>query len=126
LSALHRLLSVLLLLGIGVEFFLAGAGAFGATSFHSHRVVGVVLLAGAVIVLVVAAASRRNPRIALGLAVLVGAQVLLGHLGRTHPWIGAVHGLTAGAVAAVASVNVRMAMADTRGDSYGQMKCAES
>jgi heme A synthase len=95
-----------------VEFFLAGAGAFGATSFHSHRVVGVVLLAGAVIVLVVAAASRRNTRIALGLAVLVGAQVLLGHLGQTHPWIGAVHGLTAAAVAAVASVNVRMAMAD--------------
>jgi hypothetical protein len=112
LSALHRLLSVLLLLGIGLEFFLAGAGAFGATSFHSHRVVGVLLLAGAVIVLVVAAASRRNTRIALGLAVLVGAQVLLGHLGQTHPWIGAVHGLTAGAVAAVASVNVRMAMAD--------------
>jgi hypothetical protein len=73
LSTLHRLLSVLLLLGIGLEFFLAGAGAFGATSFHSHRVVGVLLLAGAVIVLVVSAASRRNTRIALGLALLIGA-----------------------------------------------------
>lgn len=55
-AAVHRLVSLLLLLGVGVEFFFAGAGAFGATSFHVHRVVGFSLLAVAIALLAIAGA----------------------------------------------------------------------
>jgi hypothetical protein len=109
-SALYRLLSTALVLGIGAEFFLAGAGAFGATSFHSHRLLGMALLVAGILTFVFAALARRNARIASGVALLLALQVILGHLGKNHPWIGAVHGLTAALVAAAASINARRAM----------------
>ena len=112
-NAIHRLVSILLLLGVGGEFFLAGAGAFGATSFHSHKVLGVILLVGGVLTLLTALAARRSVGLGLAAAIVIALQVLLGHLGTTHPWVGAVHGLVAGVVAAVVSVNARKAVRST-------------
>ena len=108
-AAVHRLVSLLLLLGVGVEFFFAGAGAFGATSFHVHRVVGFSLLAVAITLLVIAVIDRRNVALGLAVALLVAAQVIEGHLGPQHPWVGAVHGLTAAFVAGAAVINARKA-----------------
>lgn len=106
--AAYRLVSLLLLLGVGVEFFLAGAGAFGATSFHSHKMTGFILLAGAILTFLLAAAARRNVRIGFAVAIAVVLQVGLGDLGTHHPWVGAIHGLGAGLVAAAVGVNARL------------------
>ena len=105
--AAYRLVSLLLLLGVGVEFFLAGATAFGATSSHGHRIVGFALFAGAVLTFVLAVAARRNVRVALAVVAVVVLQVVLGNAGMHHPWVGAIHGLGAGLVAAAVSVNAR-------------------
>jgi len=109
-KSIHRLISVLLLVGVGIEFFLAGAGAFGATSFHSHTVMGMILLAGGVLTLLAAVGARRSIGLGAIVAVLIGVQVLLGHVGEKHPWVGAVHGLVAGIVAAVVGLNARKAV----------------
>lgn len=106
-KALHRLISVLLLVGVGAEFFLAGAGAFGATSFDSHKTLGFALLAGGVLTLLTAVAARTQIRIGGAIAALIILQVILGVVGSHHPWVGAVHGLVAGIVAAVVGVNAR-------------------
>jgi hypothetical protein len=117
-KSIHRLISVLLLVGVGIEFFLAGAGAFGATSFHSHKILGMVLLAGGVLTFLAAVGARRSIRLGAIVAVLVGLQVLLGHLGETHPWVGAVHGLVAGVVAAVVGLNARKAVRGGGADRF--------
>jgi hypothetical protein len=103
----YRLVAVLILLGVGGQFFLAGAGAFGATSYHSHRVLGVVLVALGALGLLLALVSRSRPVVALALEVALLLQLLFGHLGTNHPWIGAIHGLGAVVVAALASVVAR-------------------
>lgn len=107
---IYRLVSVLLLFGVGAEFFLAGAGAFGATSFDSHKMLGFALLAGGALTLLLAIAARRNVRIALAATVVIAVQAGLGAAGSSHPWIGAIHGLLAAAVAGIVSVNARRAM----------------
>jgi hypothetical protein len=106
-TAPYRLLATLLLLGVGVQFFLAGAGAFGAADYHAHRVLGVVLVILGALGLLLALASRTHPVRALALEAALLLQVLFGHLGTMHPWIGAIHGFTAIVVAALASIVAR-------------------
>jgi hypothetical protein len=107
LIAAYRAVAVLTVLGVGVQFFLAGAGAFGATDYHSHRVLGVALAVIGALGLGLALALRRSPVRALALEVAILVQILLGHLGTHHPWVGAVHGAFAIVVAALASVIAR-------------------
>lgn len=106
----HRRLAQLIAAAIAVQFFLAGAGAFGASSFGSHRTLGWLLLAMAVAEMPLALLGRTlvGPSGVLVLATLV--QVLLGVLGsETSPWFGAVHGVNALAVTAAAVSLVRRA-----------------
>jgi hypothetical protein len=95
-NAVQRLLAVLVVAGVAIQFFLAGAGAFGATSYSPHKAVGYALTATALIALLVALLTRR---LLLPSLLLVGAlvvQVALGSLGTSSSnWFGAFHGLNA-------------------------------
>jgi len=107
----QRAIAVLTMALIATQFFLAGAGAFGATSFDAHRTVGSALVLVVLLGLVVAALARRHTAHA---AILVGVTVLqlvLGSLGTDTPWIGACHGLNALVVLAVAGTLARKAFA---------------
>jgi hypothetical protein len=97
---------------IAAQFFLAGAGAFGATSFEAHKAVGSILVLVALLVLLAAALARRfvgHAALFLGATVL---QLVLGTLGADTPWIGAFHGLNAIVVMGVGGTLARRAFAD--------------
>jgi len=69
-------LAVIYLAGVVVQFFLAGLGTFGATSFDAHQAFGLVLALLTLILLVLAVVGK-VPRILIGLAVvLLGLNVL--------------------------------------------------
>jgi hypothetical protein len=98
LVAAQRGLASLSMALVATQFFLAGAGAFGATSFDAHTTVGSVLVLVVLLGLLVAALVRRHvahAAIFLGVTVL---QLVLGTLGSDEPWFGALHGLNAIAV----------------------------
>jgi hypothetical protein len=69
-------LAVIYLAGVVVQFFLAGLGTFGATSFDAHQAFGLVLALLTLILLVLAVVGK-VPRILILLAVaLLGLNVL--------------------------------------------------
>jgi len=103
-------LVTLIVAGVGFQFLLAGAGAFGATSFNAHRVLGWALLFLAGIAFVVALAAMRLVRHSGALLLVVALQAGLGVLGaETQAWFGALHGLNALAVMAAAGTLARRA-----------------
>ena len=83
---------------VATQFFLAGAGAFGATSFDAHRTVGSIAVLVALVGLVLAAVTRRHRGHSAVVAGLLVLQAALGSLGGDEPWVGALHGLNALAV----------------------------
>jgi uncharacterized protein DUF6220 len=96
--AAQRGLASLAMALVVTQFFLAGAGAFGATSFDAHKTVGSVLVLVVLVGLLVAAVARRHvahAAIFLGVTIL---QLVLGTVGADEPWVGAFHGLNAIAV----------------------------
>jgi hypothetical protein len=111
LVAAQRGLAALTMALIATQFFLAGAGAFGATSFDAHTSVGSALVIVVLLALVVAALARRH---AVHAAILLGVtilQLVLGSLGSDEPWIGAFHGLNALVVTGVGGTLARKAFA---------------
>ena len=62
--------AVIYLLGVVVQFFLAGLGVFGATSYDAHRALGFLLGLVAVVLLVLAVGAKL-PRPLTGLALLL-------------------------------------------------------
>jgi hypothetical protein len=109
--AAQRGLATLAMALIAAQFFLAGAGAFGATSFDAHKSVGSVLVLVVLLGLLVAALVRRHvahAAIFLGVTVL---QLVLGTVGSDEPWVGAFHGLNALAVMGVGGTLARKAWA---------------
>ena len=88
-----------LALALGVlQFFLAGLGIFGASSFDAHEGVGYLFHTIAVIVFVLALAGPRTGRdIGMGalFAVLATVQVYLPELRGDVPELAAVHPLLA-------------------------------
>ena len=100
-------LTALLVLGIVVQFFLAGVGVFGidghkdlekATSLDPHRALGHIL-AGVALLMLIAALIAHVEKLAmwgsLALVVLIeGAQVALASGGEDHHWLGGLHALT--------------------------------
>jgi Family of unknown function (DUF6220) len=98
LVAAQRALASLAMALVVTQFFLAGAGAFGATSFDAHKAVGSMLVLVVLLGLLVAALARRHvahAAIFFGVTVL---QLVLGSIGSDAPWVGALHGLNAIAV----------------------------
>jgi hypothetical protein len=95
-SAVQRLLALLIVVGVASQFFLAAAGAFGATSYSSHKAVGYALVIAALVALAVSLAARRHALPSLMLAAAAVVQVVLGGLGTSSSsWFGALHGLNA-------------------------------
>ncbi len=98
--------------GLALQFYLAGMGMFGASSFEAHRVVGylVVLL---ILILLLLALIRRGPRRLLAmsalLAVLVIVQVLLPSLRSSVPLLAALHPVNAMALLGVTATIMRSA-----------------
>jgi hypothetical protein len=94
-DAILRLLAIITLIGVGAQFLLAGAGAFGE-SFDLHVVLGRALGWWTLLLLVVvlaARASRADIVIAVMLVVLaLPGQFLLTGLGQqVSGWFGALH-----------------------------------
>jgi hypothetical protein len=111
LVAVQRGLAVVTMALIATQFFLAGAGAFGATSFDAHKAVGSALVLVVLLAVLVAALVRR---FAVHAAVLLGVtilQLVLGSLAADEPWVGAFHGLNALAVMGVGGTLARKAFA---------------
>lgn len=105
----HRGLQSLAMALVAAQFFLAGAGAFGATSFEAHKAVGSVLVLVALVGLLAAGLARRLVgHAALFLAVTV-LQLVLGTVGADEPWVGAFHGLNALVVMGVGGTLARRA-----------------
>jgi hypothetical protein len=94
----QRLVASLTALMVVSQFFSAGAGAFGATSFDAHRTIGSLAILVALVGLVLALLTRRHRGHSAALVGLLVLQALLGDFGGDEPWVGAVHGLNAIAV----------------------------
>lgn len=63
-------LALIYLIGVVVQFFLAGLALFGSTSYDVHRVVGFMLGLVAVALLVIAVAAKM-PRSLSGLSIVL-------------------------------------------------------
>src|SRR5947209_8767025 len=95
----------LFMLGIAVQFFLAGVGVFGdhsakvenASSFDPHRAVGSILGLVAIVLFLLALAARESRGTVLWTLVLAiltaGAQPGLAGAGDDHKWVGGLHAL---------------------------------
>ena len=97
--------------GLVIEFYLAGAALFGATTFQPHRALGVGLAAAILLLLLVALIARPGRRVvglAAVLVVLTILQMLLPSLRSELPWVAALHAINA---AALASITVTIARA---------------
>lgn len=112
---LQRWLAALLVAAVAAQFLLAGAGAFGASSFKPHTGLGWAIAVVSVILLLVALAGRRHIRASAILFAIVVVQVVLGVLGENaSAWFGAVHGLNALLVMG-AAVNLARRTVSARG-----------
>jgi hypothetical protein len=88
----HRVLALLFLAGAVVQFFLAGLGVFGETSYDAHKIWGGVLTVVSLVVLILAFAGRREALQASAiLFVLMIVQNILGGSGYDAPILGAFH-----------------------------------
>ena len=91
-------LVALFLIGIPVQFYLAGRGVFGASNYDAHKSVGDAMHGITVLVFIVSffGADMRNPRdlgMAFGLLVLMTIQAIIPSF--KHPEVGALHPLNA-------------------------------
>jgi hypothetical protein len=96
--------SVLVLLGVVVQFFLAGLNIFGGISIESHRVLGFGLMGGALLLVILAFVGRlprRTTLIAFVLLVMTILQTVLVNIDVDE--IQALHPVNALFIGAVAS-----------------------
>ena len=109
-TRLFQGLAWLVLAGLVVQFYLAGAALFGAMTFQPHRTLG-SLLAVAILLLLVLALVARPGRRLVGLAALLAGltvvQVLLPSLQTGLPWVAALHVVVAVGIAAPAAAIAR-------------------
>lgn len=99
-------LAALLVLGVVVQFFLAGLGVFGidghrdldkATSLDPHRALG-HLLAGVAILMFIAALVTRTSKAKIWVSIVIAllaelVQSALASGGEDHHWLGGLHAL---------------------------------
>ena len=110
-------LVAIFLIGIPVQFYLAGRGVFGAGTYDAHKNVGDAMHAISILVFLVSffGADMRNARdIGLGFALFVFMTIQAIIPSFKHPEIGALHPLNALIVLGIA---VHMLMRDR---SFGQ------
>ena len=109
-GAAYRWLIVVFVVGVVVQFFLAGAGVFGEKlgvklddqkSWDPNRALGFVLILGALLLLVICLLwwSERIWLLATFLLfVLTIVQSVLANVGAHHRWVGALHPVNAIAI----------------------------
>ncbi|MGH2894585.1 MAG: DUF6220 domain-containing protein [Solirubrobacteraceae bacterium] len=123
---MQRWLIDLFLLGVAVQFFLAGLGVFGtarhpsrrladASTFDAHRAFGNVLVVVSLVIFATAVAAKRQVRAAALLLVLMGLQAVWTQAGSGTPAVAAVHVLGAFAIAVVAFTMHRTARGNPTG-----------
>jgi len=96
-------LAVIYLLGVVVQFFLAGLGAFGATTYDAHRGVGLALGLISLVLLVVAFVAKLPGSQLVLAVVLVVLNILQLFLGQVDvDEVAALHAVNALAIAFVA------------------------
>jgi uncharacterized protein DUF6220 len=96
-------LTVLFLVGVVVQFFLAGLYVFGSTSIESHRVLGFILAAAPLLLIVLALVGRLPRRTVLLTVLLLGLSVLQSILANVDiDEVGALHPVNALVIAFVA------------------------
>jgi GNAT superfamily N-acetyltransferase len=104
----QRVLASLTSIGVATQFFLAGAGTFGALTFDPHRTLGFVLIGLAAAGLAAALFVRRFMRnTGLLVALLLAQWGLARGAIDSSGWFGALHGLNALAVMAAAGILAR-------------------
>jgi Family of unknown function (DUF6220) len=84
----------LFVLGLFVQFYLAGRGAFGASSYSAHRTFGDVLHFVTPVILVLTLLHRRTRNrvdVVLAMALIVLFEVQLALADLKHPSVGAFH-----------------------------------
>ena len=84
----------LFVLGLFVQFYLAGRGAFGASSYSAHRTFGDVLHLVTPLILLLTLLHRRTRNrvdVVLAIALIVLFEVQLALADLQHPTIGAFH-----------------------------------
>jgi hypothetical protein len=97
-------LAWLVLAGLIIQFYLAGAALFGVTTFQPHRALGDGLAAAILLLLVVVLIARPGRRVvgaAAALAVLTIVQISLPSLRIGLPWLAALHVVNALVLVAV-------------------------
>jgi uncharacterized membrane protein len=108
LSTIHFGLSLVIVIGLIVEFFFAGMGVFHAASFQIHQITGVLLLACSLLLLLFALIGRTGGK-TIGwsalLLVLLFIQPLL--LQIHQPFVQALHLVNALAIIATCTYLVR-------------------
>ena len=112
-GAAYRWLMAAFVLCVVVQFFLAGAGAFGQelggdapalddqNSWDAHRVFGVVMFLIAILLLLACLAWWSERIWLMGtflVALLTFVQFPLASVGRDHRWVGALHPANAGLI----------------------------
>jgi hypothetical protein len=101
--------------GLVIQFYLAGAALFGATTFQPHRALGNGLAAAILLLLIAAVLARPGGRLvglAAGLTALTVVQLLLPSLRSGLPWVAALHVVNA-VVLAVVAVSIARAPRQT-------------
>ena len=84
----------LFVLGLFVQFYLAGRGAFGASSYSAHRTFGDVLHVVTPLILLLTLLHRRTRNrvdVVLAIALIVLFEVQLALADLEHPSVGAFH-----------------------------------
>lgn len=116
-TAAYRVLSVVTLLCIAAQFFLAGLGVFSRQDHHTadgylqpHAVLGTAI-GVLTLLLALAASTSRAGRTAVVLALLLFAlagagEPVLAALGGSSPWFGGLHALCGGVIAGLAGTLV--------------------
>ena len=115
-STIHFGLSIVVMIGLIVEFFFAGMGVFHATSFQIHRVTGVILLAGSLLLLLISLIGRTGGK-TIGWSVLLLALLFIQPLLlQIHqPFVQAFHLVNGLAIIATSTCLVRFGAARAKG-----------
>lgn len=102
----HRVLNLLLLIAVPLQFYAAGLAVFGASSFAMHSMLGQAMVPLALLSLVAAAVARpagASPSRAAALLFLMILQPVLAFAPRaSFPALSAVHPVVGLAIAVVA------------------------
>ena len=108
---IFRGLAWLVVAGLVLQFYLAGAALFGVTTFQLHRQLGDALGAAILLLLIAALIARPGRRVVAMATVLTGlviVQLVLPSLRSGVPWAAALHVVNAAALLGV-SINIARA-----------------